>query len=116
MARGRGRTARSAYFSCGTWGLLVNILAVAYGALVALNIAWPRNSIYNAVGTPHWYWQWSPFLFIGGVVIIGTLYYFLVQVTKSPDVLEEHRASIPDLPGEHIALWRSGAVIRTGHN
>ena len=24
------------------------------------------------LGTPHWYWQWSPFLFIGGVVIIGT--------------------------------------------
>ena len=92
------------YFSLGRWGLPVNILAVTYGALVALNIAWPRNSIYNAVGTPHWYWQWSPFLFVGGVVIIGTLYYFLVQVKKSPDVLEEHRASIPELPGEHIAL------------
>jgi urea carboxylase system permease len=92
------------YFSLGRWGLPVNILAVTYGALVTLNIAWPRNSIYNAVGTPHWYWQWSPFLFVGGVVIIGTLYYFLVQVKKSPDVLEEHRASIPELPGEHIAL------------
>jgi amino acid transporter len=92
------------YFSLGRWGLPVNILAVTYGALVALNIAWPRNSIYNAVGTPHWYWQWSPFLFVGGVVIIGTLYYFLVQVKKSPDVLEEHRANIPELPGEHIPL------------
>jgi urea carboxylase system permease len=92
------------YFSLGRWGMTVNLVAVLYGTLVTINIAWPRNSVYNAVGTPHWYWQWSPVLFIGGVVIIGTLYYFLVQVKKSPDVLEEHRASIPDLPIEHLQL------------
>ena len=43
------------YFSLGRWGLLVNIGAVAYGSLVAINIAWPRNAIYNAVGNPHWH-------------------------------------------------------------
>jgi urea carboxylase system permease len=80
------------YFSLGRWGLLVNVLAVAYGTLVTINIAWPRNAIYNAVGKPHWYWQWAPFLFIGAVVIIGSLYYFTVQAKKSPEVLEEHRA------------------------
>jgi amino acid transporter len=83
------------FFNLGRWGLLVNIGAVTYGTLVAINIAWPRNSIYNAVGTPHWYWQWAPFLFIGAVVIIGTLYYFLVQAKKPPEVLAEHRADIP---------------------
>jgi urea carboxylase system permease len=86
------------YFSLGRWGLPVNIAAVAYGSLVAINIAWPRNSIYNAVGKPHWYWQWAPFLFIGAVVIIGSLYYFLVQAKKPPEVLEEHRADIPAPP------------------
>jgi len=80
------------YFSLGRWGLLVNICAVLYGSLVALNIAWPRNSVYNAVGTPHWYWQWSPFLFIGGVIIIGSIYYFAVQAKKPAEVLAEHRA------------------------
>ena len=83
------------FFSLGRWGLPVNIAAVIYGALVAINIAWPRNSVYNALGTPHWYWQWSPVLFIGGVLIIGTLYYFLVQAKKPPEVLAEHRADIP---------------------
>jgi urea carboxylase system permease len=88
------------YFSLGRWGLPVNIAAVTYGALVAINIAWPRNAVYNSVGHPHWYWQWSPFLFIGGIVIIGTIYYFTVQVKKGSDVLEEHRAGAPEL--EHL--------------
>ena len=86
------------YFSLGRWGLPVNIAAVIYGTLVAINIAWPRNSVYNAVGKPHWYFQWSPILFIGAVVIIGTLYYFLVQVKKPADVLAEHRADLPPIP------------------
>src|SRR6516165_2783697 len=88
------------YFSLGRWGLPVNLLAVIYGTLVTINIAWPRNAIYNALGTPHWYWQWAPVLFIGAVVIIGTLYYFLVQSKKSAEVLAEHRADVPEL--EHL--------------
>ncbi len=92
------RPDHGAFFSLGRWGLPVNILAVIYGALVMVNIAWPRNAIYNALGTPHWYWQYSPLLFIGGVIIIGTIYYFTVQVKKSPDVLAEHRADIPEPP------------------
>ncbi len=83
------------FFTLGRWGLPVNIAAVTYGTLVAINIAWPRNSVYNALGTPHWYWQWSPVLFIGGVLIIGTIYYFAVQASKPPEVLAEHRADIP---------------------
>jgi urea carboxylase system permease len=82
------------YFSLGRWGLPVNIAAVLYGTLVTINIAWPRNSIYNAVGTPHWYWQWAPVLFIGAIVIIGTIYYFGVQAKKPAEVLVEHRAEV----------------------
>jgi amino acid transporter len=85
------------YFSLGRWGTLVNFCAVVYGALVTINIAWPRNAIYNSLGTPHWYWQWSPFLFVGAIVIIGTIYYFTVQVKKGSDVLEEHRAQVAEL-------------------
>jgi urea carboxylase system permease len=86
------------FFSLGRWGLLVNILAVAWGAIVAINIAWPRASVYNAIGAPHWYFRWAAVLFIGAVVIIGTLYYFLVQVKKPTEVLAEHRADIPEPP------------------
>jgi urea carboxylase system permease len=80
------------YFSLGRWGLLVNILAVAYGTLVAIDIAWPRVAVYNFIGARHWYWQWSAELFIGAVIIIGALYYFIVQAKKPPEVLAEHRS------------------------
>jgi hypothetical protein len=82
------------YFSLGRWGLPVNLAAVAYGTLVTINIAWPRDAIYNAVGTPHWYWKWAAVLFVGIIVIIGALYYYLVQVNKPEEVLAEHRAEI----------------------
>jgi amino acid transporter len=87
------------YFSLGRWGTLVNVLAVLYGSVIALNIAWPRAAIYNAYGAQHWYWKWSPELFIGIVLLIGAAYYFGVQVKKSPEVLAEHRAdAAPDFP------------------
>jgi hypothetical protein len=31
------------------------------------------------------------------VIIIGTIYYFTVQVKKGSEVLEEHRAAAPEL-------------------
>jgi len=86
------------YFSLGRWGLVVNIGAVLYGTLVTINLMWPRNAIYNSVGAAHWYWHWSPELFVGIVLVIGTLYYYLVQVRKPADVLAEHRADVP-IPG-----------------
>jgi urea carboxylase system permease len=86
------------YFSLGRWGMLVNVAAVAYGVLVTINIAWPRNSIYNAVGKAHWYWQWAAPLFIAIIFAIGTLYYYLVQAKKPAEVLAEHRADIPMPP------------------
>jgi urea carboxylase system permease len=97
IARLRGRWPRpehGPYFSLGRWGMLVNILAVTYGILVVINIGWPRNAIYNAVPPAHWYWQWAAPIFVGAIVIIGTIYYYTVQVRKSPDVLEEHRAQV----------------------
>jgi amino acid transporter len=97
------------YFSLGRWGTLVNLIAVIYGAVVAVNIAWPRAAVYDALaGTKdsaghvipgHWYWQYIAILFIGVVVIVGSIYYFAVYNRKPIEVLAEHRAETPDLPG-----------------
>ncbi len=102
------------YFSLGRWGLLVNVVAVVYGVVVAVNIAWPRSAVYDALaGTKdssghviagHWYFQYIAILFIGAVVLIGSLYYFLVYNRKPIEVLREHAADVPTLPGEHAHL------------
>jgi hypothetical protein len=91
------------YFSLGRWGKLVNIGAVAYGTIVAINIAWPRQAVYDSLATAghgHWYWRWIAELFIGIVVLIGSIYYFLVYNKKPIEVLREHAAEVPSLPGD----------------
>jgi hypothetical protein len=95
------------YFSLGRWGMLVNVLAVVYGAVVAVNIAWPRSAVYDAfAGTKdasghvipgHWYWQYIAVLFIGIVVLVGATYYFAVYRRKPIEVLAEHAAQVPNI-------------------
>jgi urea carboxylase system permease len=90
------------YFSLGRWAMPVNIIAVVYGAIVAFNIAWPRKDVYNAIGPHHWYFQWAAYLFIGGVALVGSIYYFAVYSRKPIEVLAEHRSGM-DLPEPVIA-------------
>ena len=69
------------YFSMGRWGLPVNVFAVAYGAAMTVNLAWPRGDVY---GTDHWYFQYGAFVFTGAVVGAGLLCYAV-----------KHRARVP---------------------
>ena len=75
-------------FSLGRWGLLVNFLAAIWGVLTVVNIGWPRPEIYGEV----WYEQYAAILFTSGLVIVGGVYYVLVQRHKS-GILPEHRAA-----------------------
>lgn len=98
LARFRGqwpRAGRREGFSLGRWGLPVNLVAVGWGALMALNIAWPRAEVYNATGPQHWYLRWGAFVFIGAIVAAGLAYYLLRARTRT-DVLTEH-AALPAL-------------------
>ncbi|MGZ6779320.1 MAG: APC family permease [Mycobacterium sp.] len=61
------------YFTMGRWGLPVNIFAVLWGALMALNLAWPRADVY---GEP-WYNTWGAFVYIGVILGAGLLWYFV---------------------------------------
>jgi urea carboxylase system permease len=78
------------YFKLGRWGLPVNIFAVVYGTVIAFEIAWPRSVVYGT----HWYFRFGAYEFIGASIIIGALYYFLVQKHKGAQVLAEHRADV----------------------
>jgi amino acid transporter len=78
------------YFNLGRWGLLVNVVAVVYGAVIAFEIAWPRAAVYGSA----WYFRFGAYEFIGASFVIGALYYWLVQRKKGDQVLDEHRADL----------------------
>jgi amino acid transporter len=82
------------YFNLGRFGLPINLIAVVYGALVAFNIAWPRTAVYGTGA-----YRFGAYIFIGASFIAGCLYYFLVLRRKPAEVLAEHRAEVPTLPG-----------------
>src|ERR1700722_12629272 len=103
VARLRGtwpRPEHGPYFNLGRWGLPVNIFAVIYGSVIAFEIAWPRAAVYGT----KWYFRFGAYEFIGASFLVGCLYYFMVQRHKGEVVLDEHRAQVPALPGEHLHL------------
>ncbi len=48
-------------FSLGRWGVLVNAIAVGYGTLMAINLAWPRAEVYDPAGEG-WYLHYLPLI------------------------------------------------------
>ena len=84
-------------FSMRGVGTIVNLFAVAYGVLMAINIGWPRNEIYGAGN-----YMWGGIIFIVGVIAIGAVYWFAVG-QHSMGVLDEHATAAqtePELAGE----------------
>ena len=78
--------ATSGYFSLGKLGLPINILAVVWGAAMALNLAWPRADVYGEGVL-----RWIAFIFIGAVALIGLLW-FRLKGRHQLGTLPEHMA------------------------
>ena len=78
------------YFTMGKWGLPVNIFAVVWGIAMAVNLAWPRAAVY---GEP-WYNTWGAFVYIGVIVGLGLVWYF-VKGRHHIGCLESHAATTP---------------------
>ena len=57
-------------FSLGRWGIPVNALALLYGLLMTVNLAWPRAEVYDPAGG-HWYFQWFTVLFLAATLVVG---------------------------------------------
>jgi amino acid transporter len=60
-------------FSLGRWGIPVNALALLYGLLMTINLAWPRAAVYDPAGG-HWYFQYFTVLFLGITIVLGVAY------------------------------------------
>jgi urea carboxylase system permease len=89
-------------FSLGRWGLLINIFAVAYGLAMAINLAWPRQSIYDPAGT-------SPVLQYFALIVlaitgIGGLIAFTVKKQDYRRAIGVLPASAPTIPIEADAV------------
>src|SRR6202171_3887347 len=78
------------YFTMGRWGMVVNIFAVLWGVGMALNLAWPRAAVY---GEP-WYNTWGAFVYIGVILGLGMIWYF-VKGRHHIGTLESHAATTP---------------------
>jgi urea carboxylase system permease len=85
---GAGRDpATRPYFSLGRWGLLINMLAVAWGVLLVINIGWPRLEVY---GSSAWGRYAAPLATLT-LVLSGSFYYQWFQQKKS-GILAKHVA------------------------
>jgi urea carboxylase system permease len=80
--------ARDGLFGLGRFAVVTNVLAIAYGIAMSVNLAWPRDYFY---GTKT-YQQYGPIMGVAAVVIVGLILYFGYQQNRT-EVLAEHRAS-----------------------
>ena len=75
-------------FSLGRWGVPVNALALLYGVLMTVNLAWPRAAVYDPAGG-HWYFRWFTLLFLGVTLAGGAGYRaFRSRTALTGDVAE----------------------------
>ncbi|MGB8202069.1 MAG: amino acid permease, partial [Pseudonocardiaceae bacterium] len=65
-------------FSLGRWGLPVNLFAVVYGVAMMVNIAWPRQAVYDPAGTS-WMLQYLALLFVAALVVLGAVVHWLLR-------------------------------------
>ncbi|MET3860694.1 urea carboxylase system permease [Dietzia sp. 2505] len=59
-------------FSLGRWGIPVNVMAVGYGLLMTVNLAWPRSEIFDPSGETPWL-RWAGVVTVLAVVGLGIL-------------------------------------------
>jgi urea carboxylase system permease len=78
--------AQDGLFTLGNLAVPLNVIAIAYGALMALNLEWPRTALYLDDT-----YKWGPIVATIVVVGVGLVYYYAVQQHRG-GVLEEHRA------------------------
>jgi len=62
----------------GKWGVPVNLIAVALGAALCINIAWPRAEVYDPEGMS-WFLHYFAVIFVVLTLIVGAFAYKAVK-------------------------------------
>ena len=102
VARRRGWPHQGAWFKLGSWGTIINILALVWGGLMVINIAlWTDPNLFGVFGNDLRNTWSNPFIntfikiggqvqdrlagladlrdLVGAVVVVGALYYLVAQ-------------------------------------
>ncbi|MDJ0459842.1 APC family permease [Arthrobacter sp. NQ7] len=78
------------YFSLGRWGLLINIVAVVWGALGAFDLAWPWPAIYDPTGSQQWYLLYLGWIMPAVLVVVGIIWFQTYQRHRT-GIVAAHR-------------------------
>lgn len=62
-------------------GMAVNVVAVVFGAVMTINLAWPRAAFYGTA----WYQQYVAIIFVPATALIGVIYYVLHQRQRADE-------------------------------
>ena len=82
-------------FSLGRWGIPLNMIAVGWGACMAINLGWPRAKVFGT----DWYLQYFPELFLAGTVLVGAAAYFRQRTENRREA-----AALDPFPGRSSVL------------
>jgi threonine/homoserine/homoserine lactone efflux protein len=74
-------------FSLGSYGKLTNVIAIAYGLAMSVNLCWPRVEFYGS----KWYQEYGVMTAVAVVLLSGLALYYGYQESRT-GVLAEHRA------------------------
>jgi amino acid transporter len=89
-ARLRGWPTERAPFKLGSWGTVINVLAILWGATMLVNFLWPRVTSNPDIGKLPNYPSWlnavgGVSIFeatIGVILLVGVVYYLVAQLPK----------------------------------
>jgi urea carboxylase system permease len=110
-ARMGGWPKASSPFRLGVWGPIVNVLALAYGAAMLVNFAWPRpasnptpNQTLGSLSLGIHFLNKIPILYtvLGFILIIGIIYYALFEVRKPLPVHVPAESGPVEIPPESL--------------
>jgi urea carboxylase system permease len=110
-ARLKGWPREKTPFILGKWGIPVNILALLWGGAMLVNFAWPRaasnptpNQTAGSLSTGISFLNKVPILYtvLGVILIIGILYYFIVEVHKDLPVNPPAESGTFTIPSESL--------------
>jgi urea carboxylase system permease len=97
--RGGWKEPEKGYFSLRKFGLPVSLAATVWGIFSIIDIAWPRNAVYDPAAPFHWYLRWFGVIFPVVLLALSFAVYWFRQRHRL-GILPEHAADSPRPVGD----------------